>query len=92
MKEATAKRLMRAAKRLGYVGKHCDRDERVTLQKAYSGRGMFGKTTFAVCVPSASYLAMLGAAAYVKRAEREEFARELGKLREDSLGLGIVIY
>jgi len=92
MKEATAKRLYRAAKRLGMTGNDCDRDERVGIQKAYSGRGMCGKNTFAITIPHSGVLASLAAMARVKRVEREEFARELGNLREDSMGKGIVVY
>ena len=92
MKEVTAKRLYGAAKRLGYTGRDCDRDERVTVQKTYSGRGMYGKTTFALCIPHASYIAMMAAGALVKRADREEFAKEMRTLRTDSMGLGMVVY
>lgn len=92
MKEATAKKLYGAAKRLGYAGRDVDRDERVTVQKAYSGRGMFGKTTFALVVPDVGYVAMMAAAARMKRSEREGFALEMKNLRTDSMGLGIVVY
>jgi hypothetical protein len=92
MKEETAKRLYRAARRLGFTGKDCDRDERVGIQKDYSGRGMFGRTTFAITIPNVGFLAMLAAAARVKRAERDEFAQEMGRLAQDSMGMGIVVY
>ena len=92
MKEATARKLYNAARRLGYTGPDCERDERVTLQKNYSGRGMMGKTTFALVVPRVGYLAMMAAAARVKRDEREDFAREMLRLATDGMGMGTVVY
>jgi hypothetical protein len=92
MTEATAKRLYGAARRLGFTGSDCDRDERVTMQKDYSGRGMYGRTTFALCVPHVGFVAMMAAAARVKRHDREEFALEMKGLGSDSMGMGIVVY
>ena len=88
MKEEVAKRLYNSAKRLGYTG----RDGCVRVNKTYSGRGMFGKTTFALSMPGINYLAALAAGTRMKQAERNDFAEELRNIRTDSMGLGIVVY
>ncbi len=91
MKEATALALYRAAKRLGYTDR--ERDNPVRLHKEYSGRGMYGKTTFALVIPGAGTLAALAAATHVKRADRPALAEELRRLSHDSMGRdSIVVY
>lgn len=93
MQIETAKKLYRAAKRLGYTGPDCDRDSRVTVQKGYSGRGMYGKTTIALVIPSMGYLAMMAAAARMRHADRDAFAEEMLHFSSDSMGRSsIVVY
>jgi len=68
----------------------------IELVSDYSGRGMFGKATAAVNCDGHSTLRR--AIAYVAANcepgsdEAEEVIEEAGKLRIDSLGMGIVVY
>jgi len=50
------------------------------MSKSYSGRGMYGRQTYSLNLPDMTYLAML--AAVVKRADREDFALEIGVRRD----------
>lgn len=94
MKKETAIKLYRAAKRLGYTEKEDgERYARVKVEKNYSGRGMYNRTTFALIVPRFTYIAAMAAAARVKKEEREDFAAELEQLSSDSMGRdSIVVY
>lgn len=84
MTRTTAKRLMSAARDLG--------TENVSVSSSYSGRGMFGTTTYSITIPNVGTLAMLAAMARCPRSKREEFAIELGELRQDNMGRDIVVY
>ncbi len=92
MKEETARKLYRSAKRLGMAGRSCDRDERITVIKTYSGRGMFGRSTFALSVPDVAVLTAVAGGARMKAADREAFVEDLKSLRSDTLGYGVVVY
>ncbi len=71
----------------------------VRLSEGYSGRGMFGKTTAAVTADSQSDLLRAVARATLKLhaaancdQEVESFLEEMGGLRKDAMGLGVVYY
>lgn len=83
MQLQTAKRLRNAARRLGIEA---------SVREGYSGRGMYGRTTAALTLARIGELAACAAAARVPRAEREEFALELSRLSQDSMGFGIIVY
>ncbi len=66
--------------------------EEATLHKEYSGRGMHGKTTVAVSFDH--YCLLIPAILdYIKDYEIPyQLIPELGKLSEDNLGRGIILY
>jgi uncharacterized NAD-dependent epimerase/dehydratase family protein len=86
MKKETAIKLRRAARRLGY--------DDVRIRSDYSGRGMYGKTCYALTVPNFAYVAAMAAAARMKKGEsREDFAEEIRQLGWDGMGRdSIVVY
>lgn len=67
-------------------------------REAYSGRGMYGRTTAAVTAENASEVmaaiaqATRGLAQLEKDEEIDEFIEDLRGLRADSMGLGVVLY
>lgn len=87
MKEVTA----------NFIREHAS-DFDVEVMDDYSGRGMFGKQTFAVTMPSVSALASVCAnfalnATSESIEENREALEEIVKgFRSDSMGMDIVIY
>ena len=67
------------------------------MRDDYSGRGMYGETTYAVCFDSQSDFerALLNAAFDLGQNgadDVEGLLSDLRNLRRDSMGLGIVVY
>jgi len=65
------------------------------LREDYSGRGMYGKTTFAV-VTEKTHLIISAILRYLPNLEPEEYV-ELPDfsnftLKQDSMGLGVILY
>lgn len=63
----------------------------------YSGRGMYGESTFAVCYDDTGDFesALLNAAFDLGKngdGDVEEVLHEMKNLRKDSMGMGIVVY
>jgi hypothetical protein len=60
----------------------------------YSGRGMYGRTTCAVVVPSEAVFAALAAVAGrgLPDAEFADFVADLRRLSSDSLGRDTIVY
>ncbi len=89
MTERLMNRIVAAARDL-----ECD----VEPYPAYSGRGMYGRTTCAVTAASTKdFSAAVCAAAFnvageIGPRERDEMIEEIRGLAEDSLGRGIVVY
>lgn len=91
MKEFVAKAIANALEEEG---------TRVSIREDYSGRGMYGKTTFGVVAPDWAVLIRAVATAAVSIAENNtddspdphDFAREMGKLRWDNMGYDIIVY
>ncbi len=76
-----------------------------SVREGYSGRGMYGKDTIALVIPDARALARLTAAAGAALVRKQvatglagekftdtELVRQLDTLRQDSMGLDIVVY
>lgn len=91
MKMSTAQALQRAAEELGV---QCD------IRDAYSGRGMYGRHTWAVIVTGAHVIAPIAAQAMkmIKEAgtidgqEETDLVQDLLKLRTDDMGFDKVVY
>ena len=87
MKEETAYAIQNAANEDGVE---------LDLRDSYSGRGMYGKTTFAIVADSHGKL--FGAIAYAASEmepgsdEASDFCDDCRGFRIDSLGRGIVVY
>lgn len=66
----------------------------IEMRDGYSGRGMYGKTTFAVVTDSLSDLipALLCHAAYNYVDVVENNLFDNFKLHQDNMGLGVVLY
>ena len=85
MKKKTAVALRNAAEELG-VDIEVDND--------YSGRGMYGDTTYAVTVSGVASLATLIAVAgrSIDSASHEQFVTDMQNLRSDNMGRDYVYY
>ena len=85
MQKKTAVALRNAAEELG-VDIEVDND--------YSGRGMFGDTTYAVTVSGVASLATLIAVAgrSMNSASHEDFVEDMQNLRSDNMGRDLVYY
>ena len=66
----------------------------IEVRNNYSGRGMYGETTYAIIVDSLMTLipALLCRAAYGYVSVAENGLFDNFKLRQDNMGLGIVLY
>lgn len=71
-----------------------DAHDAIELRPGYSGRGMFGASTFAVVYPNQGVLmeAVAHAALDANRAVAGAFAEEVRGLRFDNMGLDYVAY
>ena len=85
MTENTMNRLVEAAKDLDI---ECD------THLDYSGRGMFGRETCAVSVPTVADFTtlVLRAGQTLPRNEQDGFQKEIRTIRHDSLGMGMIFY
>src|SRR4051812_40936618 len=91
MKIETAQAIVAAAEEVGLEG--------VTLYEGYSGRGMYGKTTAAVCFDRlGDFLAAVARVAAdlqfdsAADGRADDFCAELQRLGTDGMGRGTVIY
>lgn len=65
----------------------------VEIRPGYSGRGMYGETTFAVTGDAGDVQdAILYAAYAAGQRDNEGIMDDLKRLRRDQLGMGIVVY
>jgi hypothetical protein len=66
----------------------------INLRESYSGRGMFGKTTWAIDFDSWNDFTELAVetAGNMEQTERRQFLQAIKRMRSDSMGLGIVVY
>ena len=85
MQKKTAVALRNAAEELGVD---------IEVDKDYSGRGMYGDTTYAVTVSGVASLASLIAVAgrSVDSASHEDFVEDMQNLRSDNMGREYVYY
>jgi hypothetical protein len=85
MQKKTAVALRNAAEELGVD---------IEVDKDYSGRGMFGDTTYAVTVSGVASLATLIAVAVrsMNSASHEDFVEDMQNLRSDNMGRDLVYY
>jgi hypothetical protein len=85
MQKKTAVALRNAAEELGVD---------IEVDKDYSGRGMFGDTTYAVTVSGVASLATLIAVAgrSMDSANHEDFVEDMQNLRSDNMGRDLVYY
>jgi hypothetical protein len=85
MQKKTAVALRNAAEELGVD---------IEVDKDYSGRGMFGDTTYAVTVSGVASLATLIAVAgrSMNSASHEDFVEDMQNLRSDNMGRDLVYY
>ena len=87
MRQETATAIRRAAE---------SEDLSCSCRHDYSGRGMFGKTTWAVEVdgPTDFIVAVALAASEFEpgSVEAADFCADLGNVREDQMGLGLIFY
>lgn len=85
MKLETAQKIVEAA------GDDYEEGEGVSLYEDYSGRGMYGKMTAAVTGDLSAIIAAIAMAAYEAGCD-EEGPLDLGRVRVDDLGRGVVVY
>jgi hypothetical protein len=80
------------AKKLAHAAEKCEIN--INLRESYSGRGMFGMTTWAIDLDSWNDFTELAveAAGYMLSAEKQHFLHAIRRMRSDSMGLGIVVY
>ena len=67
----------------------------ITIHVAYSGRGMYGKTTFAVSGNRGDIFRCVASAGYYLGAQGKNatvFIEEIGNMRWDQLGRGDICY
>lgn len=85
MNKKTAVALRNAAEELGVD---------IEVDKDYSGRGMYGDTTYAVTVSGVASLASLIAVAgrSIDSASHEQFVTDMQNLRSDNMGRDYVYY
>lgn len=73
-------------KALDYCGEECE------IKEDYSGRGMFGKTTYGIVFAGPTIL-MESVLTYIKETEVEyEDIPDLASLRSDNMGMSIIWY
>jgi hypothetical protein len=74
------------------IAASADLGEDARLVESYSGRGMMGRTTAGVVVPSVAAAIAAVAAAVADADEPEQMAADLRRVEWDTLGRQIIIY